>query len=355
MNLSEVINKLVEERGLDRNLLNKIICEGMLAAYNKKYPDLEVKVDYDKKSGEIEVKVKKKIVNVVEQENKEISLRKARNIDSSVALDEEIWVIFEGKIGRIEILKAKQVIADRIREVEAEVVYRAFKDKEGTVVLGVINRCERSGALIKLQDTLAFLPTALMIPGDKCVVGHPVRALLKEVLLEPRSESQLILDRRSTAFLKGLFELEIPEVFEKLVEIKKIVRNPGYKSKVAVVTNDPNVDPVGTCIGIGGARIKPILKELSGERIDIIHWTDSIESLIKDSLKPAQVDRVEMVDEKTAKVWLDEDQRSIAIGKLGQNIGLASQLSGVEIQLIEKANKKTEKASLEVGVDEEVF
>lgn len=336
MNLADVINKLVEERGLDRNLLNTIICESMLAAYSKKYPDIELRVEYNKKNGEVEVESKKKIVSSVSDDTKEISLRKAKNINPNVNIEEYIWLPFEGNIGRIEILKAKQLIADKIRSIEHEVVYKAFKDKENSIILGTINRCERAGALVKLQDTLAFLPTSLMIPGDKCIVGHPVRALLKEVLKEPKNESQLILDRRSTDFLKRLFELEIPEVYEKLVEVKKIVRSPGYKSKVAVISNDPNIDPVGTCIGVGGARIKPILKELGGERIDIIHWSDSIESLVKDSLKPAQVDRVEVSD-KIAKVWLDEDQRSVAIGKMGQNISLASQLSGIEIQLVEKA------------------
>lgn len=343
MNLAEVINQLVEEKGLDRNLLNAIVCEGMLAAYEKKFPDLDIKVDYDKKTGELEVQVKKFVVASVEDEEVEISLRKAKNIDPNINVSDEIWLPFDGKIGRIEILKAKQVISDKIRAIESEIVLKAFKDKEGTIVHGTVHRCERSGAIVKIQETLAFLPTSLMIFDDKCVVGHPIRALLKEVLPEPRNESQLILDRKSPEFLKGLFELEIPEVFEKLVEVKKIVRSAGYKSKVAVISNDPNIDPVGTCIGIGGARIKPILKELSGERIDIINWSESITSLIKDSLKPAQIDRVEMLNDKVAKVWLDEDQRSVAIGKMGQNIALASQLTGVDIQLVEKvANKEKE-------------
>jgi transcription termination/antitermination protein NusA len=349
--LTDVVNQLVEERGLDKNLLNTIICEGMLAAYNKKFPELELKAEYDKKTGEIEVKVKKEVVASVEDEDTQISLRKAKNIDPAIEISNDLWVPFEGKIGRIEILKAKQVIADKIRLIEAEIVYKAFKDKEGSIILGSVNRCERSGALVKIQDTLAFLPTSLMIPGDKCIVGYPIRALLKEVLLEPRNESQLILDRKSPEFLKGLFELEIPEVFEKLVEVKKIVRSPGYKSKVAVITNDPNIDPVGTCIGIGGARIKPILKEINGERIDIIHWSDSLESLIKDSLKPAQIDRVELIDKKSAKVWLDEDQRSVAIGKMGQNIALASQLTGVDIQLVEKSDSKKQNEEVEFEID----
>jgi len=334
--LADVINQLVEEKGLDRSVLSTIICEGMLAAYEKKFPGVEIVVDYDKKNDEIEVKVKKTIVSTPLDELKEISLRKARNINPNAAVSDTIWLPFEGKIGRIDILKAKQVIADKIRSIEFEIVHKAFKDKENTIVYGTIHRCEKSGALVKIQDMLAFLPNSLMIPGDKCMAGYPIRALLKEVLSEPRGESQLILDRRSSDFLKKLFELEIPEVFENLVEIKKIVRSAGYKSKVLVSSNDSNIDPVGTCIGIGGARIKPILKEIGGERIDIINQNESVSALIKDALRPAQIDRVELVDEKTANVWLDEDQRSLAIGKMGQNISLASQLVGMDIQLMEK-------------------
>ena len=354
MKLTEVINQLVEEKGLDRNILNSIVCDGMLAAYKKKFPDLDIKVDYDKKTGEIEVAIKKMVVASVKDEDKEISLRKAKNLDQSAEISQEIWVPFEEKIGRIEILKAKQVIAEKIRTIESSIVYKAFKDREGSIIQGTIHRCERGGALVKIQETLAFLPNSLSIPDDKCVVGYPIRALLKEVLHEPRNESQLILDRRSPEFLMGLFELEIPEVFEKLVEIKKIVRSAGYKSKVAVTSNDPNIDPVGTCIGIGGARIKPILKEIGGERIDVINWSESLTNLIKDALKPAQIDRVELADNKAARVWLDEDQRSLAIGKMGQNISLASQLVGLDIQLVEKKEvKKVENNSEDESIAQE--
>jgi len=350
--LTDVINQLVDEKGLERSLLTSIICEGMLAAYKKKYPELDLKVEYDKKTGEIEVKVKKTVVTSVKDEDTEISLRKAKNLDPKFEIEGEVWVAFDGKIGRIEILKAKQVIADKIRAIESEIVYKAFKDKEGAIVQGTINRCEKSGTMIKIQDSMAFLPNSLSIPGDKCIVGYPIRALLKEVLIEPRNESQLILDRKSPEFLKKLFEIEIPEVFEKLVEVKKIVRSPGYKSKVAVTSNDPNIDPVGTCIGVGGARIKPILKEIGGERIDVISWSESLVTLIKDALKPAQIDRVELINDKVARIWLEDDQRSLAIGKMGQNISLASQLVGVEIQLVDKPKSENKDKEIEISESE---
>lgn len=336
--LSGVIEELVEERGLDRSVLGSIISEGMLAAYQKKYPSLSLRAHYDKKTDEVVVEVERLVVSTVDQEATQISLRKAQNIDKDLVVGERVWLPFEGTIGRIEILRAKQVIASKIRKIEADAIYNQFKDKEGTIVHGVVHKCERGGVTVKLQDFMAFLPRAFMSPLDKCVAGYSIRALLREVLSEPRNENQLILDRASDKFLFRLFELEIPEVFEKLVEIKGIVRAPGYKSKVVVVSNDPNIDPVGTCVGVGGARIKPILKELGGEKIDVLSWSDSPEIMVKNALKPAIINNVEIKNNK-ALVSLDDDQRSLAIGKGGQNIALAARLVGMDINLVQSSSE----------------
>ena len=335
MKLADVIDQLVEERGLDKSTLSTIVCEGMLAAYTKRYPDLKLHCEFDKKSGEVFILIEKEVANSVDDEDLQISLRKARSIQEDIEVGQRVKVPFDGKIGRIEILRAKQVIANSIRKIETSAIYEEFKSKEGTIVTGAIHKIERNGATVKVGDAMAFLPKSLAIPGEKIIPGYSIRALLKEVLLEPRNDNQLILDRVSEKFLHRLFELEIPEVFEKLVEIKKIVRIPGYKSKVAVVSHDKNIDPVGTCVGINGARIKPILKELNSEKVDVITWSDSLEILIRDALKPARINRVELVDDQNAQVWLDEDQRSLAIGKMGQNITLASRLTGVNIHLMQ--------------------
>lgn len=332
--LSLVIDELVSEKGLDRATLSSIMCEGILAAYKKRYPDLDIVVEYNKKTDEIEAFVKKVVVQTVQNDEAEITIRKARAIKDDIAIGETIEVPFTEKLGRIEILKAKQVIAQKIRSIEAQTIYNEFKPKEGTIVYGVVYKNEHSGSIVKLGDAFAFLPKSLMIPEEKLSIGYSLRALLKEVLPEPRHENQLILDRSSVDFLSKLFELEIPEVFEKLVEIKKAVRAAGYKSKVAVVSHDSNIDPVGTCVGVGGARIKPILRELGNEKIDIIEYSPEIENFIKDALKPAEINRVQMIDSLNANVWVDEDQRSFAIGKMGQNISLASQLTGVSIHLV---------------------
>lgn len=343
MSLSDVIETLVEERGLEKEILNDIVCEGMLSAYEKRYPALTLRVSFDKKTDSLVIEAQKNVVSSVEDEESQISLRKAKSLDAKTAAGQTLWVPFEGPIGRIEILRAKQVIAQKIRQIEAAVIYDEFKSKEGSVLQGTIHKTERGGTMVKLQDYLAFLPKSLSIPGEKLPVGYPVRALLKEVLEQPRNENQLILDRASSAFVQALFGLEIPEVFEKLVEIKKIVRTPGYKTKVAVLSNDSNIDPVGTCVGVGGVRIKPILKELGNEKIDIIAWTDNLESLVRGSLKPAEINRVELSDDNSsARVWLDDDQRSLAIGKMGQNISLAAQLTEIEIELVQSDTKDLE-------------
>lgn len=342
MKLFQVIEELVEEKGLERSVLSSIICEGMLAAYAKKYPNLHFQVNHDKKTDEISINVQKTVVTSVVNEDTEIGYRKAKNINPALNVGDTIWVPFEGKIGRIEILRAKQVIANQIRNIEAEAIYNEFKDKKDTIIHGIIHKCERNGAIIKIDDALAFLPKSLTIPGEKCNVGFSIRVLLKDVLTEPRNDNQLILDRVSPLFIEKLFELEIPEVFEKLVEIKRVVRIPGYKSKVAVVSHDPNIDPVGTCVGVGGVRIKPILKELGTEKIDIITWSSSLEHFVEDALKPAVINRVELVDNKNANVFLEEDQRSLAIGKMGQNIALASQLTGINIHLVQGGAQKHE-------------
>ena len=338
LNLSDVIEGLVEERGLNREKIVSIVCEGMLAAYRKRFPLVHFFVEFNKKSGAIEIFSEKKVVSSVIDEEQEISLRKAKSIDPIAELDGTVRVPFEEKIGRIEILTAKQVIAGKIRDLEQFAVYNDFKEKEGSIVTGVIHKRERSGWVVKLGEVMALLPKENTIPREIIKIGYPLKALLKEVSSVARGDYQLFLDRASGDFVRKLIEVEIPEVFEGLVEIKKIVRFPGYKTKIIVASTSKEIDPVGTCVGVGGARIKPILRELGQEKIDLIEATNNVETLIRHSLKPAEVDKVEFIDDKRVVVSLAPDQRSFAIGKMGQNINLASRLVGYDIQLQDLAS-----------------
>lgn len=333
VNLTDVIESLVEERGLDRDKVIEIVCDGIRMAYEKKFPDITFHVTFNKKTGNLEVSSDKTVVSAVTDDDYEISLRRARIIDPSVQLDQTISVHFDENIGRIEILTAKQIIAGKIRDLEQLAIFNEYSDKRDTIVTGAVHKRERSGYAVMLGEVLALLPHDAIIPGEQVKIGHPIKALLREVYPSARGDYQLFLDRASADFVKKLLEIEIPEVFEGLVDVKNIVRIPGYKTKIIVTSTRKEIDPVGTCVGVGGARIKPILRELGQEKIDLIQWSDSIETLVRSSLKPAEIDKVELVSDNKVTVWLAPDQRSFAIGKMGQNISLASKLVGLDIQL----------------------
>ncbi len=353
MNLVDVIETLVEDRGLSRERVVEIVCESIQAAYQKKYPELVFSVVFNNKTGEADVFVKKEAVSSVSDDNTEISLRKAKQISQKAAEGDTIEVPFEGSVGRIEVLAAKQVISARIRELEQETVYEEYKDKQGAIISGMIHKKERGGLAVKVGDVMALLPESGCIPGEAIRIGYPVKVLLKEVLPVAKRDYQLILDRCSAEFVQRLIEQEIPEVFEGIVEVKKIVRVAGYKTKVAVLSNSKEIDPVGTCVGVGGARIKPILRELGKEKVDLVEWSENIEALVKKGLKPAEIDAVELVEEGRAIVWLAQDQRSLAIGKMGQNIMLASRLAGVEIQLQDGVSSGADARGLDLFGGEE--
>lgn len=349
--LHNVISELVDEKGLKKSDLNEIIKEGILAAYLKKYPEAVLRIDFDK-DGSIIVEVEKTVVAETEDELTQISIRKARFIKKSVQLDDKMWIPFDGTIGRVEILKAKQVIASMIRDVEALTIYNEFIDKKGSIIHGTVHKCEHSGTTVMLRDTMAFLPRSCSIPGERHVAGRPIKALLKDVYSDFRSGGQLILDRASGDFLVKLLELEIPEIYDKLIEVKAVARQAGYKSKIIVASHDLNIDPVGTCVGVGGGRIKPILKELFTEKIDVISWVNSKEELVKNALRPAEINKVEIVD-KEATVWLSDDQRAFAIGKMGQNISLAAELLDLNIHLISSSSSSKDSSTF-IDADQDV-
>lgn len=353
MNLADVIEVLIEERNVDKEQVIEVVREGITLAYERKFPDITFKVEYNAKAGTLDVFAEKEAVSSVTDHDVEISLRKARVYKPDAVAGDPVHEPFTETVGRIEMMVAKQYIAGRMRELEQKVVYDEFKPKEGTIVNGMVNKRERAGFVIKMGDSMAFLPMSCTIPEEALRVGYPIRALLKEVLEQSRGDHQLVLDRASPEFVRKLLELEIPEVFEGVVEIKNVVRSPGYKSKVVVSSNSAEIDPVGTCVGVGGVRIKPILKELGREKIDLIEHTESLEELVATALKPAEIDKVAVNEaEGTATVWLPQDQRSFAIGKQGQNITLVSRLTGLDVQLQEDAVEKGALAALEAAQQE---
>lgn len=353
MNLADVIDGLVEERGLDRDLVTSIVCDGIASAYAKKFPDLDFKVRFNKRSGAVEVFTDKEVMQVVTDDDYEISMKKARLLVPAAEYGDMVEVPFDGGIGRIEILAAKQLISTKIRELELLAVYNDFKDRQGTILTGLVHKRERAGWVIKIGEVLGLLPKENVIDPESIKIGHQIKMLLLEVLQIVRGDNyQLIFDRASADFVKKLLELEIPEIFEGMVEIRNIVRIPGYKTKAVVYSHSKEIDPVGTCVGVGGSRIKPILRELGQEKVDLIEWTDVIEDLVRDSLKPAEIDKV-LVEDGRATVFLAEDQRSYAIGKMGQNILLASKLTNMEIQLQDLTPNQKEKGEGDDHMDDD--
>ncbi len=335
MDIAAVIQELTQDRGLDREKIIQVICQGILGAYKKKFPNLTLDVVFDAKTNKVEVFALKTVVKKPSDNASEISLKQAEILQKHVEVGDQINVPLNENVGRIDIMAAKQVIADGIRCLEEETIYKEYIEKQGSLITGTIHKRERTGYAVNFGEAIGFIPVSCMIPDETLKIGFTLRALLKEVLPTARGGYQLILDRASSDFVRKLLEAEIPEIFEKIVEIKAIERVPGYKTKIAVVCQGKEVDPVGTCVGVGGSRIKPILKELGGiEKIDLITWSENPEALIRESLKPAQIDKV-LIDfeAKSALVWLAEDQRSMAIGRMGQNIALASQLTGFKINL----------------------
>ncbi len=334
VNLGDVIESLVEERNLDRDRVASIVCNAVRAAYERKFLDLDFIVTFNKKSSTIEVATRKLVVANVTDKDCEIGYRKAVTIDSKCNIGDEIAVPFDEPVGRIEILAARQIIASQIKELEESAVYNEFIERQGKIVTGVIHKKERFGFAVSIGEVTGFLPNSGIIPGEQLRIGYSVKMVLKEVLPVARGGYQLILDRASADFVKCMLELEIPEIFEGIVEVKKIVRAAGYKTKVALISLNKDIDPVGTCVGVGGVRIKPILKGLGLEKIDLVPWVNDVAEMVKLSLKPAVIDAVHMShDGSQATVSLAGDQRAFAIGKGGQNIALASALSGVQISL----------------------
>lgn len=334
MNLADVIESLVEERNLDRDQVVAIVCSAVKIAHEKKYPGQEFVVVFNKKTSSIDVGTRKVVVASAVDKDKEVSHRKAMTIDPKCSLGDVVSVPFEEPVGRIEILAARQLISLQIKELEESAIYDEYVEREGKILTGVIHKKERSGFSVTVGEIAGFLPNSGVIPGEQLRIGYSVKVVLKEVLPVARGGYQLILDRASADFVKCLLELEIPEIFEGIVEIKKIVRTAGYKTKVALISHNKDVDPVGTCVGVGGVRIKPILKGLGLEKVDLISWSDDVAEMVRSSLKPAVIDDVTISpDESRAIVSLGDDQRAFAIGKSGQNIALASALSNIQISL----------------------
>ncbi|MCJ7646322.1 transcription termination factor NusA, partial [bacterium] len=337
--------EIEREKGIPKEELLGMIEAALTSAFRKhsgKKQKFEAHVDPE--SGVITAYVKKKVVSKVENPYTQIAKKEALRLDPAVKVGDEIKIKVETKeFGRIAAQTAKQVIIQRIRETERENLFKEFKEQEGTVMNGVVQRFARNNIIVDLGKAEAILPEWEQIPNHKCEVFERLRVYILKVEQSPRGP-QIIVSRTHPGLVKKLYELEVPEVSDHTVEIKQIIREPGYRCKVAVVSNNQKVDPVGACVGVKGSRVQAIIYELNGERMDLIAYSTDPATYIASSLSPAKVLSVTIEkDKKNALVVVADDQLSLAIGKSGQNVRLAARLTGWHIDIKSESQMKEAK------------
>ena len=343
--LMSVIDQIGREKGIEKEKVLAALEIALLTAAKKRFGQGDnIQVDIDMDTGEISIVSKKTISENVVDAKTEMSLEEARKIDSEAEVGDEIGSLIEMEdFGRIAAQAAKQVICQKVREAEWESIEREFSKKEGELVHGVILGQERRNYLVDIGKTEALLPVQEQIPREAHRRGDRVRALLLEVRRTPK-DVQVILSRAHPHFVVKLFGLEVPEISEKIVEIKGVVREPGDRTKISVASRDKAVDPVGACVGVKGSRVQAIVRELRGEKIDIIPWTDDPRVFIGEALNPASIEKVGIDEQKkSALVVVADSQLSLAIGKNGQNVRLAAKLTGWKIDIISSTEYEKEK------------
>ena len=343
--LMSVIDQIGREKGIDKEKVLAALESALLTAAKKRFGQGDnIQVDIDTDTGEISIVSKKTISENVVDAKTEISLEEARKIDGEAEMGDEIGSLLDmDDFGRIAAQAAKQVICQKVREAEWESIEHEFSKKEGELVHGVILGQERRNYLVDIGKTEALLPVQEQIPREAHRRGDRVRALLLEVRRTPK-DVQVILSRAHPHFVVKLFGLEVPEISEKIVEIKGVVREPGDRTKISVASRDKAVDPVGACVGVKGSRVQAIVRELRGEKIDIIPWTDDPRVFIGEALNPASIEKVGIDEQKkSALVVVADSQLSLAIGKNGQNVRLAAKLTGWKIDIISSTEYEKEK------------
>ena len=343
--LMSVIDQIGREKGIEKEKILAALESALLTAAKKRFGQGDnIQVDIDESTGEISIVSKKTIAENVVDVKTEISLEEARKIDDEAEMGDEIGSLIDMEdFGRIAAQAAKQVICQKVREAEWEAIEREFSKKEGELVHGVILGQERRNYLVDIGKTEALLPVQEQIPREAHRRGDRVRALLLEVRRTPK-DVQVILSRAHPHFVVKLFGLEVPEISEKIVEIKGVVREPGDRTKISVASRDKAVDPVGACVGVKGSRVQAIVRELRGEKIDIIPWTEDPRVFIGEALNPASIEKVGIDEQKkSALVVVADSQLSLAIGKNGQNVRLAAKLTGWKIDIISSTEYEKEK------------
>ncbi|MBM4293557.1 MAG: transcription termination/antitermination protein NusA [Deltaproteobacteria bacterium] len=330
-----LIDQVSRDKGIDKDILVMAIKDAIRSAAKKKYgPRLEIEVDYKDDTGAIEVFQFKEVVSEVTDPSREISMEEARKLDPECEMGDSLGIKIDAtQFGRIAAQSAKQVIMQRMKDAERDLVFEDFKDRKGEIINGIVQRVDPDGTIVNLGRTEALLPPSEQVPRETYHKGERIRAFVLDVKRQTRGP-QVILSRTHPQFLVALFEAEVPEISEGIVQVLACAREPGSRSKIAVSSRAADVDPVGACVGMKGARVQNIVQELRGEKIDIIPWHPDEAKFATNALAPAQVSRIILnKDSQSMEVIVPDDQLSLAIGKRGQNVRLASRMVGWKIDV----------------------
>lgn len=332
----EALHELAKEKNISTDILFEAIELALVSAYKKNFASAQnVRVEVDRSSGRIGVYSRKSVVEEVEDPRLEISLAEAKRINPNYQVEDVVeQEVTPRDFGRIAAQTAKQVVVQRIREAERGMIYDQYADRESDIVNGLIQRIEQKNIIIDLgKNAEGVLPASEQVPIEVYKQGERIKTYVVEVKKTPKGP-QIVVSRTHPGLLKRLFELEVPELFDGTVELKSVAREAGQRSKIAVHSKDPNVDPVGACVGPRGARVQTVVNELRGEKIDIVKWSHDPEEYVANALSPAKAILVTMGDDgKSARVVVPDYQLSLAIGKEGQNARLAAKLTGFKIDI----------------------
>ncbi|MBN1595668.1 transcription termination/antitermination protein NusA [candidate division FCPU426 bacterium] len=342
--LIEVMRQIERARKVDRAVLIQAIEAALISASRKNHGTAQdIRVEFNSVTGDLLAFLKKKVVSEVHEPWNEISLEEAQRINPKLQEGDSVELTMRpSDFGRIAAQTAKQVMLQRVRESERNAIFEEFKKRQGEMVNGVVLRLEHKNLVIDLGDTEAILPFREQVSRESYKSGERIKAYIMDVRRTSRSP-QVVLSRSHPGLIRKLFEMEVPEVADGVVEIRTIAREAGARSKVAVCSKDKNVDPVGACVGIKGSRIQAIVREIHGEKIDVILFSENIETLLSAALQPAKISKVEISAEKNhAIVIVNDDQLALAIGKNGQNVRLASKLIGWKIDIISMTKNQQE-------------
>jgi N utilization substance protein A len=328
--IKRVVEQVSRDKGIDRQILIKALEEALRSAARKKYgAKIDIEANFNEATGEIEVFQFKEVVENVEEPDLQITLTEGRKLDPECEVGDSLGTKMDAMtFGRIAAQSAKQVIIQKLKDAERDAVYTNFIDRKGEIINGIVQRFDRGDIIVNLGATEAVLPVREQVPRESYRRGDRIRALILDVLYESRGP-QVVLTRTHPDFLVILFKTEVPEIAEGIVDIKGAAREPGSRAKIAVSSQDSDIDPVGACVGMKGSRVQNVVQELRGEKIDIIPWHVDSAKFVCNALAPAEISRV-IIDEqnRSMEVIVPDDFLSVAIGKRGQNVRLASKLTG---------------------------